>query len=409
MANGANRPLVEIQGESQQKTSLKASSLWEPAPRSLLIDEVKGLAITLVALGHTNQGELTRGWWGASPVGPHLNAFIYSFHMPAFFFISGVLLVPSVNRRGSWGFTIQKLRTILYPFVLWSLLLPLAMIAMSPFVAVRPPEFRLSLLGIVTGNSAWFLPALFVALVLGMSLRHVPWFLLLPATCLAAFVWPGTHIAAIDQAILHLPFVVAGMYLGGLPSVLRRIPVRWSGVLAVALGSGLYFAVAHVTGDRGRHWGWLPAGFWGTGALLLLGRAMEGSRAGRIAATVGAASLAVFLISPFPQGAGRALLLAAHCKNPSLQLILPTLMAIGIPVWLYHRRRRLHLGWLFAWGSTGRQQGPVKTLEVIAETDATAARAPQKIFIRIVRYFFGSSRSMVASCEAFCRSTFRLL
>ena len=41
----------------------------------------------LVALGHTNQGMQHRGWWGGYlSVSNWINAFIYSFHMPAFFF-----------------------------------------------------------------------------------------------------------------------------------------------------------------------------------------------------------------------------------------------------------------------------------------------------------------------------------
>ena len=57
--------------------------------RSLLIDIVRGLSISLVVLGHTNQGLIHRGRWGTSVTGLHLDTFIYAFHMPAFFFVSG--------------------------------------------------------------------------------------------------------------------------------------------------------------------------------------------------------------------------------------------------------------------------------------------------------------------------------
>ena len=317
--------------------------------RSLLVDLAKGLAIGLVALGHTNQGEITRGWWGASAFGVHLNDFIYSFHMPAFFFVSGVFLRSSVNKRGSWGFAMGKLRTVLYPYLLWSLLLPATMLVLGRFVPVRPPEFRLSLLNFVTGNGSWFLPALFLALVLGMLLRRVPSLPLLIACSLAALFWRPTHFAALDGAVAHLPFVIAGMWAGPSLGRLERLSATWSLLLAIALGAGLSVAVAQVTSDHGRHLGLLPAGFWGTGALLLLGRSMQGTRAGQITAGVGVASLAVFLLAPFPQGAVRSILGLAHVTQPVAQLVLPTLVAVALPAWIYRRRERLHLGWLFVW------------------------------------------------------------
>ena len=60
------------------------------ASRSLLVDVVRGLAISLVALGHTDEGTEHRDWWGTSHVGYQLEMFIYAFHMPAFFFDSGI-------------------------------------------------------------------------------------------------------------------------------------------------------------------------------------------------------------------------------------------------------------------------------------------------------------------------------
>ena len=317
--------------------------------RSLLVDVAKGLAIGLVALGHTNQGEITRGWWGASAFGIHLNDFIYSFHMPAFFFLSGVFLRSSVDKRGSWRFMLGKLRTVLYPYLLWSLLLPATMLVLGRFVPVRPPEFRLSLLNFVTGNGSWFLPALFLALVLGMLLRKVPSLPLLIACSLAALFWRPTHFAALDGAVAHLPFVIAGMWAGPWLGRLERLSALASLLVALTLSAGLYVAVAQITSDHGRHLGLLPAGFWGTGALLLLGRSMQGTRAGRMTADVGVASLAVFLLAPFPQGAVRSILGVAHVTQPVAQLVLPTLVAVALPAWIFRRRERLHLGWLFVW------------------------------------------------------------
>src|SRR5271154_4907855 len=85
--------------------------------RSNIVDVVKGIAIILVVYGHTAQGMTHRGWWvgrGAS----FSHTFIYSFHMPAFFFVAGLFVSGSIAKRGNKLFTIDKLKTILYPYVL---------------------------------------------------------------------------------------------------------------------------------------------------------------------------------------------------------------------------------------------------------------------------------------------------
>ena len=51
-----------------------------PAQRLTYIDTMKAIGIALIVFGH------------APGLDASLKAFIYSFHMPLFFFISGVLL-----------------------------------------------------------------------------------------------------------------------------------------------------------------------------------------------------------------------------------------------------------------------------------------------------------------------------
>ena len=64
--------------------------------RSNLVDIVKGVAIILVTLGHTAQGMVHRGWWN-TPSASFFRALIYSFHMPAFFFIAGLFVHGSIE------------------------------------------------------------------------------------------------------------------------------------------------------------------------------------------------------------------------------------------------------------------------------------------------------------------------
>src|SRR6185437_10132505 len=143
----------------------------KPAARSVLIDAVRGMAISLVALGHTNQGIQHRGWWGASSVGPRLDVIIYAFHMPAFFFVSGIFLSASVQKRGPGKFTLERIRTLIYPYLLWSMISQGSVRVLSHFVAQHPMTLKQFLMDLLVGGGIWFLPALFLCQMLGMSLR----------------------------------------------------------------------------------------------------------------------------------------------------------------------------------------------------------------------------------------------
>ncbi len=316
--------------------------------RSLLIDVVKGLAIALVALGHTNQGEMNRGWWGASHAGRLMDAFIYSFHMPAFFLVSGVFLCASAEKRGTWGFVAQKLRTILFPYAFWWMILPFAPLLFGRYMIIKAPDAHLLFVDLVTGNGAWFLPALFVSVTLAMLLRRVPLGLLFVATAVLAFYWRALYIDAIDRGITDLPFVVAGMWLGRRLELLDRVPLWLSAALAALLGTGLFAFTSRVTDGGELHSAAMPMGLAGAAMLLLLGRALGTGRVARAVAWVGIGSVAVFLFSPFPQGGVRELLVWLHVTQPAVQLLVPTFVAIVIPAWIYQHRERLHIGWTLA-------------------------------------------------------------
>jgi len=142
--------------------------------RSNIVDIVKGIAIILVAYGHTAQGMIHRGWW-ATPGAFFSDTFIYSFHMPVFFFIAGLFVVGSIAKRGSRRFTLDKLKTILYPYVLIVVLNA----ALNPLVGRfksghEPFQWKVFLLNLADGDASWFLFVLFVCLMVALLTVRVP-------------------------------------------------------------------------------------------------------------------------------------------------------------------------------------------------------------------------------------------
>lgn len=86
------------------------------------VDYAKGIGILLVVYGH-----VARGLFNANIDMPtafyHMaDSVVYSFHMPLFFFLSGLFFYRSFSKRGAKKLMFSKVDTIFYPYVLWSLL-----------------------------------------------------------------------------------------------------------------------------------------------------------------------------------------------------------------------------------------------------------------------------------------------
>jgi fucose 4-O-acetylase-like acetyltransferase len=126
------------------------------------LDSLKGLGILLVVCGHQY-------------LPPALHQWIYSFHVPLFFFISGCLFDAS-RYAGQAAYARRRSRTILVPYVVFGLATWLLWAAVRrPFGAshnVAIPLWK-PLLGLLYGNATgdwlifdsplWFLPCIFVA------------------------------------------------------------------------------------------------------------------------------------------------------------------------------------------------------------------------------------------------------
>ncbi|MFZ6845935.1 acyltransferase family protein [Undibacterium sp. RuTC16W] len=85
-------------------------------------DYAKAIGILLVVYAH-----VARGAWNAGlPLDKEsymlIDSVIYSFHMPLFFFLSGLFFLPSLNKYGDMQLMRSKLSTIIYPYLIWSLL-----------------------------------------------------------------------------------------------------------------------------------------------------------------------------------------------------------------------------------------------------------------------------------------------
>ncbi|WP_142910595.1 acyltransferase family protein, partial [Klebsiella pneumoniae] len=92
------------------------------ANRNEWVDYAKGFGIVLVVYGHISRGLYNSGIISDTKWFHFIDSLIYSFHMPLFFFLSRLFLMKSLQVRGLPYFIFNKVDTILYPYLIWSVI-----------------------------------------------------------------------------------------------------------------------------------------------------------------------------------------------------------------------------------------------------------------------------------------------
>jgi fucose 4-O-acetylase-like acetyltransferase len=81
----------------------------------------KAIGIILVVYGHVIRGLHSAGFDFYGLFYELSDSIVYSFHMPLFFFLSGLFFYQTLSKKGCVGLIYSKIDTIFYPYVVWSI------------------------------------------------------------------------------------------------------------------------------------------------------------------------------------------------------------------------------------------------------------------------------------------------
>ncbi|KAG8154310.1 acyltransferase family protein [Burkholderia catarinensis] len=318
--------------------------------RETSLDVARGAGIILVVYGHVLRGAVSAD---LVPAGVADAAFawndyvIYTFHMPLFFFLSGLHVCSSL-RRAPHGFLWSKVTTIVYPYVLWSILQGTVQIAMASHGTNHPFTLNdLLAIGWRPFAQFWFLYALMLCMtgVWGFAKTmpdvtrtpmpaHVRGWL---AGCvgLGLLLGTATQWGILSITLMNGPFFVAGVLAA---QALSGWLERNSGPIACATTAAAFVAAvvfAHSFGSATSIWA-LPAAFTGIALTLQLAHryALRPARAAWLAA-IGRASMPIYLIHIFVMAAGRIVLMRVGITGLAVHLALGTLTGVAIPMIVY--------------------------------------------------------------------------
>jgi len=211
------------------------------------IDIAKGIGILLVVMGHNDFGL----------VSPFFYKFIYSFHMPLFFFVSGMFFKSSLP---FFSLIQRRFDSVLKPYIATIILIFLMTLSFTK-VNFDVAIMRLIKAGYANGHyidwvQLWFLPHLFALNIFSYGyyrlagLLHFKWknWFLLPIILLLGIstiglFWPFTfRIADHHFTLFGLPLsfdliLVSGFYFVLGSEVNKKIPDKFFDHPAALLGS----------------------------------------------------------------------------------------------------------------------------------------------------------------------------
>ncbi|MBD3688736.1 acyltransferase [Nanchangia anserum] len=251
--------------------------------RLIWLDAIKGITIGAVVLIHLRFFLAAYTGRPPSEIEVTLNAALKSFHLPALFFASG-LLIPRSLRRGPARFLLAKCDTILWPLVIWHVINRLR--AGGPAALARAD--------VLTDVSyLWFLEFLFLFCALACLSRWVP------AWCLALVSLPLSALPLVtgwDEHLGYAAFFFCGMALAGRVHALASRAPSNAALAWLSLAGALAVSATATIWGIGPDWVRLIRCFAVIALLLAWAMMLPAhTRAARACAWLGRGSLALYV------------------------------------------------------------------------------------------------------------------
>lgn len=195
------------------------------------IDWAKALTIGLVVLGHFEYEDR----------GVILQNFIYSFHMPLFFLLSGYLYKQSNNFK---VFLSKNIKTLVVPYVLLNLSV---FVIMFPYylhsnIDIKSLSFNFIICEkFIPASACWFLISLFFVKVISffiLKLKHFLQVLIIVFLSVSCFYISQklkiNVYFSIDSALMAIPFYIAGYYLKKY-QIVEKIKNNYTGLILIVI------------------------------------------------------------------------------------------------------------------------------------------------------------------------------
>jgi len=319
------------------------------------VDTAKGLGIILVVVGHVLRGLVASSVIAMTPAVAYLDAWIYAFHMPLFFFLSGLFLARSAARP-TIEFVRDKIGTIAYPYFVWSLITlsiksPLGQLVNQPRTLSEVPEILYRPI-----EQFWFLYVLFLlSIFVGLALKSGirPWGIVVIALLLYPGVWPlyWSGFAPFELCRSDAIYLGLGVTFGGYPPLhsfadAGKIKITLAVVAIVGLSTLTWFAsLLEATHSHSLD---LVLALNGTGGIVAVAVLVSRTKIDSAISFLGRYSLEIFVAHTIATAAIRILFQQYwHVGAAGPYIVLCTIVGLYGPIFLAVGLKRIGFRWVF--------------------------------------------------------------
>ena len=315
------------------------------AARQNWIDTAKGFGIVLVVCGHLMSSAVNSGVALDVSAFKLIDSVIYSFHMPLFFFLSGLLVNSSLQKRSTGAFIKSKFLALGYPYLVWSLVQTSVELAFPQHSRHGFGFQDLTSIFYIPVSQFWFLYALFLMnLAYAVVWRRKSLLVVLGAVAVILFVYPlPTKVFALSAFSTHFAFFLCGIAIGRefTQATLPIFPVSVTVGLSISFFVAAYWtftsAIEPVRLANSEHVLYF-AGLSILGVGMTIGLAQLADRVAimRIFNTLGIYSVQIYLVHMLA-GAGMRIVaqMVLSVGDPMVLVTLSCLAGIFAPVVFY--------------------------------------------------------------------------
>lgn len=316
------------------------------------VDYAKAIGIVLVVVGHVERGLVSAGILSPSVLQALVDSVIYSFHMPLFFFLSGLFFIQTMNRRGAGGTMLSKIDTVFYPFVLWSILQGTIEVVLARYTNGDLTLHRVFELLWHPRAQFWFLYALFMVFLVSVVMYRSR-VLYLPILGFWATIYTFQRflpeLGVGDFLVQNAVFFSLGVCFAAYPVGLDRRPALW----ALLIG-GLFVVAEYV------FHGVLERKYVDRGAVSLAVAVLgiyltvvismwAAAQPKRWVLLIGTMSMHIYLMHILTGSGVRVILDRVFgVDDPAVHMVLGTLAGVVIPIVAAQILLKMNFGFLFA-------------------------------------------------------------
>lgn len=325
------------------------------------VDYGKGIGILLVVYAHL----LSSAYHAGVEVPEHFfalsDSIIYSFHMPFFFFLSGLFAESSLQKRGAREYLLDKFSRMAYPYFLWSVLQVSVEVMFSSQTQKGTSLPDLLAIPYRPWGQFWFIYALFVMHAAYVLFSRFGKFslTLMAVAGIGLFFFPiPINVAALPAFSTRFIFFVGGIVFSRylLNKSTFNVP-GWVPVMLVALQLGAAYIVFEYfiepvrfpDGSHPFYSLFLP--ILGIIAFTSLSMYLAGRNILQPLKTLGVYSLHIYLVHMLAGVGTRVILLYGfHVQNWLIHIVFGVSVALFAPIALQRISTRMNFPYLFEFG-----------------------------------------------------------